>query len=153
MMGGFIGESKLQIIQVSFAFYLDLIFVEYFFQPVQLRRFHRLVDDDDRVAYIAPFYQIVVKQHLQFVQKAERAAGCDLFFEFTQGLQSGMLRTQHRRVEIDQRCHLILRCGHGYHFHAFLFVVMKDVLIDAVPDLGGILFFDTGFFDELNKWL
>ena len=57
----FIGKTQFKIIQVSFTFYFNLIFLEYLFQPFHFFIIHGFVYDHDRIVDITTFDKVIVQ--------------------------------------------------------------------------------------------
>ena len=60
-----------------------------------------------------------------------------------------MLGTQNGTVKIYQSGHLVLQGGHGHHLYAFFFIKMRDIIVNAIPCLGSILFFKARLMPSL----
>lgn len=87
---GSFGKRSRQIVQITLVD-LHVALVEYFRQTVELLVRNTVLDDNDRVVQIAALDQIVVDQRLQFVQKNERAARCDLLGEILHAVEPRVL--------------------------------------------------------------
>ena len=73
--GTFIVEIKIQIVQDSLRFDSHMLVFEKVGQPVKFILVNILVDDDNGIAQVAPFDQIVMfKQIFQFMEKYKGSA-------------------------------------------------------------------------------
>src|SRR5580704_9324884 len=68
-------------------------------------------------------------------------------------LKSFMLGSQYRAVKVYQCGNFILHGWHGHHFDPFLFIVICDIVVDAIPCFSCILFIQTHLFNNLYKRL
>ena len=146
----FVRETQPQIVQITLVD-LHVALVEYFRQTVELLVRNTVLDDNDRVVQIAALDQIVVDQRLQFVQKNERAARCDLLGEILHAVEPRVLIPDDLGIEIDVHVDRKLVVGIGDDLHAALGNGINGLLGDMEIDAVGRLLDGSRRSDSLDE--
>ena len=151
MTGRFIGETQPKVVEISFVFHFHLL------QPAFASRSIFFIGNgfvhhhDGRCLISPPFDQVIVEQHFQFMQeqKVRQGAIRPGTLSSTSGLACWVPNTG--IAEIDERGHLVVDGRKGGHLHFFYVIEIRNIGVDGIPCLGGVLFNHAGFGDDLTK--
>src|SRR5215467_7308880 len=86
------------------------------------------------------------------MQKTKSATRSDLVFKITNMFYTGMLSTQYEGVKINECSDRVFICGDSDQFNVLFFILIKNILIDRVPDLFSVLLFHTCSLNRFYKW-
>src|SRR5690606_14028754 len=106
---------------------------------------------DDSIVQVATFYEVVLKQHFQFMEEAEGPGRCNGRRKLIDVADGSMLATEHRRIKVDHTGKTIAVQWHGHHFHFPVSFCMMDIMRNFVIIAIRILIGVSSFFEDFHK--